>query len=400
MSKKTTKRLLVLIKCCLAACLLVWVFSQAHWGDYVQAKEDLGGQSWSVVSGPAEGKLHVSRGILWWKTPSQVRPVEEFEPFDEKGNIVRRGLAGTFENIQPVFFAIAVLGFLVSLLIVGYRFWFLLKSQGIRITLWEATRLTFLGQFFNMVVPGTVGGDVVKAWYVSKHTTRTAAVLVTIFLDRMIGLIELVLMAAVMLTVVLVAGLESFERLQMSIITVCIVGAICIAAGAFFLSAGLRRVFRLQKIYQRLPIAHHIKAAGKSVRLFRRRPKALFWAWFTTLISHVCYIGSIALIGLSMDIQTPVYSYFIYLPLIYIIGAVPITPGGVGLIENLYLEFFCAGIAAAASPIIALAMLARLIPVFWGLPGLVVAITGPKLPKADAMQAELDAKEKAEQASP
>ena len=40
-------------------------------------------------------------------------------------------------------------------------------------------------------------------------------------------------------------------------------------------------------------------------------------------------------------------------------------------------------------PKLVLALLARLIPVICGLPGMIVAVTGPKLPKTDAMEAEL-----------
>jgi hypothetical protein len=42
-----------------------------------------------------------------------------------------------------------------------------------------------------------------------------------------------------------------------------------------------------------------------------------------------------------------------------------------------------------------LALLARLIPVLWGLPGAVVAVTGSKVPAIDSMQAELAQREEA-----
>ena len=43
------------------------------------------------------------------------------------------------------------------------RWWLLLRAQDIRIPYRLAHRLTFLGFFFNNVVPGPTGGDVVKA---------------------------------------------------------------------------------------------------------------------------------------------------------------------------------------------------------------------------------------------
>ena len=107
-----------------------------------------------------------------------------------------------------------------------------------------------------------------------------------------------------------------------------------------------------------------------------------------TFASHVCFIGAIALLGEALAISLPLWNYFVYVPLIFIIGAIPVSPGGVGVVENLYVAFFATA-AVGASPILALALLARFVPIFWSLPGLVVALRGAKLPKADQMQAEL-----------
>ena len=44
-------------------------------------------------------------------------------------------------------------------------------------------------------MPGAVGGDLLKAWYVTKHTDRKIAGVLSVFVDRLIGLVALVLMA-------------------------------------------------------------------------------------------------------------------------------------------------------------------------------------------------------------
>ena len=108
-----------------------------------------------------------------------------------------------------------------------------------------------------------------------------------------------------------------------------------------------------------------------------------------TLSAQTFFFGAIALVGSALARAEPLapwYAFFIYVPLIYIIGAVPITPGGVGVVEGAYLTFFA---ASPVSQVLALALLARLIPIFWSLPGLIVAITGPRLPKAEEIEAEL-----------
>ena len=345
MQQRYRKLLFLAVKCLIAAALLAWVFSKVHLRDYPETMPE----GHTVTR---DGLLTVCQNINWWV------------------------LAG------------GAVGFVLSWLVVAVRWWMLLRIQGICIRLWEATRLSFLGQFFNTVVPGVVGGDLVKAYYVSKHTPKKAAVLLSVFVDRVMGLTELTIMAAAMIVIVLAWGIESFSRIRLAVISMIVVSGIVVVTFMLLLSQRLRKALRLQKIYQRLPIAHHIAAAGDAAVLYRQRIRALLRAILMTFGAHVLWVGSIALLGVSLALQIPWHSYFLYIPLIYIIGAVPLTPGGVGIIENFYLIFLTSSLVGD-SQLFALAMLARLIPIFWSLPGAVVAVTGPKLPKAEVIQTEL-----------
>ncbi|MHC4983378.1 MAG: lysylphosphatidylglycerol synthase transmembrane domain-containing protein [Planctomycetota bacterium] len=324
MKKNYKKALIFAVKCLVAAALLAWVLNKVHLHDY----------SYQSPEGQihVKGLITIAKGINWW------------------------------------FLACGTLGFVLSLLVVAVRWWMLLRIQRIRIALWESVRLTFLGQFFNAVVPGVVGGDLVKAYYVSKHTPKKAAVLLSVFVDRVLGPTELTIMAGAMIVV--------------TVVVVLIL--------ALLLRQRLRSGLKLQKIYQRLPMADHIAAAGDAAVLYRKRIRVLLKAILITLGAHILWVGAIAMLGVSLSLHVPWHSYFLYIPLIYIIASVPLTPGGIGIAENFYLIFFVPLVAGSAeSQVFALAVLARIIPMLWGLPGAVVAVTGPKLPKAEAIQAEL-----------
>ena len=62
--------------------------------------------------------------------------------------------------------------FVVAQIIVGLRWWLLLRSQSIFIPFFSAVRLHFLGLFYNNCMPGAVGGDLIRAWYVTTHTDK------------------------------------------------------------------------------------------------------------------------------------------------------------------------------------------------------------------------------------
>lgn len=392
----TNKRkfLLLAVKLAVAALLLGWVFSQVHWRDYVLAAAD--GKSYSVVKvlpedgNPAE--FLVERGYFA-AGASRSFTLSQLEPIPGGEDVIRKGFASSLGGLRLPILFVAGLGFGGALLLMALRWWFLLRVLDIHIRIWEIIRLTFLGQFFNTVVPGTVGGDVVKAYYVAKHTPKKAAVLVSIFMDRVLGLTEMTLLAGVMLGVVFTGALVSgdaadMEKVQLPALTLAVVLVLIVSAFVFLFSSRLRSLLRLEKLYKRLPIAHHFDAAGEAASLYRSRIGVLAKAVLITFGGHILWIGSLGVVGLGVGLNTAWYNFFLYIPLIYIIGAVPLTPGGVGLIEKLYVVFFTTPVCSP-SEIMVLALLARLIPIFWGLPGIVVAITGPRIPGAEAMEAEL-----------
>jgi uncharacterized protein (TIRG00374 family) len=288
---------------------------------------------------------------------------------------------------------------MIGLLLVGVRWWMLMKIQKLKIGLFEALSLTFLGLFFNYVIPGTVGGDLVKAWYASKRTKHTAVLLVTIFTDRVIGIGAMALLAIIMLTYVLLFGGVTVTQVKPAIIAISIISAVIIGGLIFVLSPKLRAMLRLHKLFGRMSVAKHFEHAGKAVDQYRRHPLMMLANVLIALLVHFTVFGSIAMIGHSLLPNIPTYRYYVYLPIIYIIGAVPVTPGGVGLIESMYIEFLATS-AAAVTGLFTLSMIARAIPMVLSLPGLIVAIRGPKLPDTDKLEQQLEQAENLEETVP
>ena len=393
---RTAKKVLILAaKLMVAVALMAWVLLGAHWNDFVRSKD--GKTTYSVLEGPdAEGRFVVRSGALWWAETLEVSSEKDLQEVEQKAphpdaekRYLRPGFLTSIGRIHLWLLLVAMAASLTGVLVTALRWWMLLRIQRIRIPLWEAVRLTFLGQFYSLVVPGTVGGDVVKAYYVTKHTDAKAGAILSVFIDRVLGLAALTLVAAVALGVALLSGLGQWSDPMIrrsATVMGCVVAAVVIVM-AIVLSGALRRVLHLQKFYKRLPFAKTIESFGQAAGLYRRRWKTLAQVAGMMLAAPAIWVAALALIGCSIYLPVLWHSYFLYIPLIYILGSVPLTPGGAGWIEYLYLVFF--GGMANSSEILAFALLARLIPIAWAIPGMIVAISGPKLPRIRAMQAEL-----------
>jgi len=344
MTKKTRNTLVLLVKLAVAAALLTYLFAtKFHWNDYT-----------TVVDGQQR---------------------------------LCKGLRGTLASANRWLLAASFACFALPLVTMAVRWWCLLRVQKIRISLWESGRLTLLGTFFGYVVPGLVSGDLIKAYYVAKHTDRKAAALVSIFVDRAVGLLQFAIMPAVVLALLFVAG-RRIEHMGRLAVVVGVVLAGVLAGRTLLLSSALRRALRLDRLLSRLPLRRQLRMAGQADELYRRRLPTLLQALGITFVGQGICITAIMLAGFALLDNVPWHQYFLYVPLIYIVLAVPVTPGGWGVMEGLFVMFFASG-AGGDSQAIALALVSRLFPMAWSLPGVVVAVTGPKLPRPEQMQAEL-----------
>ena len=89
---------------------------------------------------------------------------------------------------------------LLTILLNVARWRLVLKVQGLHLPWGRATGITFVAQFFNAFLLGSTGGDVIKALYAARETHhKKAEAVVTVFVDRLLGLWAMLLFAALMM---------------------------------------------------------------------------------------------------------------------------------------------------------------------------------------------------------
>ena len=86
-----------------------------------------------------------------------------------------------------------------TLLIVSWRWRLLLGVHGVHLRFWRVFELNMIGQFFSAFRVGTTGGDVFKIFYVARAVPdQKAAVAFTVIVDRVIGMVALLLFGVVL----------------------------------------------------------------------------------------------------------------------------------------------------------------------------------------------------------
>lgn len=251
------------------------------------------------------------------------------------------------------------------------RWRMLLRIQNIRLGWWRAGAIVIVGLFFNMFLPGLIGGDVMRLYLLFKEAPRQRGRgTLAVTMDRLLGLLSITFLA---LTVVVFR----FRWLNSSPATARITYLALVILGAAFtfvtlLFAAAAFGFA-EKLPKRLPLRHIIVESADALDLYRARIGTTTLAFFLTVASHLAYYFSFYCAGRSLrDANTPTASVsemLSIMPLVNAITGVPISFGGVGVRETLF-QHFLGNLAHVPAAIAALsASLGFAVQASWGVLG-------------------------------
>src|SRR5262245_53405154 len=85
--------------------------------------------------------------------------------------------------LHPSNFLVGLLFLLIITLCASFRWFLLVRAQGLSLSVKNLMELTMIGNFFNTFMPGAVGGDLIKAWYVAgREPQRKSRAIFTVLL--------------------------------------------------------------------------------------------------------------------------------------------------------------------------------------------------------------------------
>jgi glycosyltransferase 2 family protein len=192
----------------------------------------------------------------------------------------------------------------------------------------------FVGMFFNLVLPTSVGGDVVRAWYLgrpsqplprspeaeeARATGRRTAAFLSVLADRVNGF-------AVLIFVACAAAVCCPTPLPSWILaTVAGMGAACLL--------GLAAMPLLPWLRQRLPLPERVSQLMDAADLFRRDRRGMLYVTLLSLVVQLANIVLAWLVGEGLGLGIPFLYYGVLIPLVSILTLLPISLNGMGLRE-------------------------------------------------------------------
>ena len=336
--------------------LLTWIFHSI----FVNEAREQAGRGMLVDQG---------RPVTWNKSQQPPR-LEQWRLGWKYGPAA---LWDTVRSVEPWPLAISVLAVGVAIGIGVVRWRVLLTATGFNLSAGRAAEISFVAHFFNSFMLGTVGGDVMKAYYAARetHHRKTEAV-VTVLVDRVIGLWAMLVFAAIMVLpnwhLFRQTGLRTIMAVML-ITTVAATGFVFIA----FRGGVSKRWASARDALRRLPKGEWLERLLDACRAYGKAPRALCAAFTFSMVANLLCVTQFWVLARGLKLEVSFVELCLIVPTVVCIAALPISPSGIGVRENLFVQMLAIpAIGAHATPALSLSLLALAGSLFWSLIGGIV----------------------------
>ena len=224
-------------------------------------------------------------------------------------------------------------GLFLAVSLTFFRWYLLVRALELPFRMRDAFRLGFLAYLLNFISFGSSGGDLFKAVFIAREQPgRRIEAVATIVVDRLLGIYALLLVTAIAISLIDVSApspaLKAIYRLTFLTAGVATVGVAALLLPGFATGP-------VARFFGGLPyLGATFERVNTSVRMYRSKLPLMF----VVLGISMCVHALLPLMGYSLAISlfasTPsVADHYLIVPISNVVGALPITPAGLGTFE-------------------------------------------------------------------
>lgn len=284
-------------------------------------------------------------------------------------NLEKVGPFLSFEGIGVGLFLTAA-----NIIILGERWRYLARTNLHSLGVWLTFKLNLIGLFFNFAMPGGVGGDVIKAYYLQKDLglPRSFA-FSSALMDRVAGLYTAVLMALTAL------GFEYWVQMK----TGPLVTKLLTSVALLFLAQTIGFILL---VFWKWPESWNSQTnfIGKFFRFlntcrdFVKSPRRIAVAIGITALGQlftILFFGWAIqnILGQQIDLAT----LFFVVPVGFMVMAIPLTPAGIGVGQAAFFYLFQSFSETSEGTGSLVITAFQMFQLFWGLVGAFFYLTRP-----------------------
>jgi len=272
-----------------------------------------------------------------------------------------KGIVNILKNVDITMIVYALILLTIQVFIATTRWQFVLKCQKIILDYKNTLQILWSGLFFNQAMPSSVGGDVIRGYYLKKQGMTLGRATLGVLMDRLFGMVGLVFLVLASLPLL-------FELVDDSIARS---GVLFIALG---ISLALLFIFFTDKLPGNFSHLKVIRGFYSLSQVGRRCIVDHYNGLIILVISiliHLISVISVMIMAAGLGINVEWSGFLLIIPLVTLMMVVPISIAGWGVREGvMVVGFGYLGVAPEAA--LALSILYGLLMLVVALPGGVV----------------------------
>jgi uncharacterized membrane protein YbhN (UPF0104 family) len=242
-------------------------------------------------------------------------------------------VAHLFRQLRLELWLVAVSLYVVAQCLSAFRWRLLAEPMGFQRPLKQFLAYYFISMFFNLFLPTSVGGDVWRACYLDNRSGRWFLALLTVIMDRVSGLLVLLMLAAVALIACPIA-LPVWVKHGVG-------GTVGMAMAAMIALVLLERRHIRWTPFQNLM---------EALRHYQQRPKLWISANMISFFVQSLNVVIVWLLGSALSMHIPASYYWITVPMVTLMTLLPVSINGMGVREaGMVLFLSPLGVAESAS---------------------------------------------------
>jgi uncharacterized protein (TIRG00374 family) len=217
----------------------------------------------------------------------------------------------------------------------AWRWSLLLRAQHVMVSRATLLRSFLVATFFNNFLPSNIGGDVVRVRDTAGATGSRTHAATIVLLDRGIGLLGLVLVAAIgaSATAGLVASASPIG--PMLLWAMLILGA-AVSARAILAPSGVSRVLQPLRMIHREWVDERIERVTGVLGRFRYQPGALAGCFVGAVAVQLILVGFYVAIARALSVPVGFWDLAVIVPVSFLVQMAPISVNGFGVREAVF----------------------------------------------------------------
>lgn len=241
-------------------------------------------------------------------------------------------------NASPAWITGALLLYLFMLLLSAWRWRLLLNAQRIRVPGSRLVNSYLVATFFNNFLPSNIGGDVIRIRDTATQAGSKTLATTIILMDRLLGLLGLVFVAAVGATVA--GSFGTRQPIYTPALWATLFGGLAALSAAVLWPAAVGRILSPLRVLHQDWVDERLARLTGALERFGSNPGALVTCFAGAIVVQTVLVGFYSAIAHSMNIPITAWHLAVVVPVSFVVQMAPVSLNGFGVREATFTFYF------------------------------------------------------------